>query len=77
MMEFHYRLFLLSIPLVVLFLLAKRKLRLYTIPGPFLASFTDLDVSVATAVIGIGAGAFAARSGRAYISKQTSEPPQA
>lgn len=43
--------------------------------GICLAAFTDIEVSAATGVVGIGAGAFAARSGRAYVSKQTSEPP--
>lgn len=45
------------------------------IVGVCLMAFTDLDTAVGTTVIGVGSGALGARSGRAYVSKQTSEPP--
>lgn len=44
--------------------------------GVSLMAFTDLDTAVGTTVIGVGSGALGARSGRAYVSKATSEPPQ-
>lgn len=44
--------------------------------GACLVAFSDLPTEIATTVIGIGAGALGARSGRAYVSAQTSEPQE-
>lgn len=46
------------------------------ITGVCLMAFTDLEPAIGTSVIGVGSGALGARSGRAYVSKATSETNQ-